>query len=117
MAQLDFPLIVTITTDAESKNVDTVNVKDLLDSPVTRDYEFFEISYLWINSLVSFMNKKIALFEYDVKESKDNICILNTSINQMEMIFKSSCELFAKSIRFIKICISIVSNKLPERSI
>ena len=89
MAQLDFPLIVTITTDAESKNVDTVNVKDLLDSPVTRDYEFFEISYLWINSLVSFMNKKIALFEYDVKESTDNICILNTSINQMEMIFKS----------------------------
>ena len=88
ISHLDFPLYVSVITDIGEKRLDTLNVKELLDSPTTRDYEFFELSFLWINSLVSFINQKISLYEKDVKTSKDNIFILNTSINQMEMIFK-----------------------------
>ena len=89
MNELDKNLELYIKTDLEDKLVDSINPKSLLENQITRNYKYFEMSFLWINSLVNYLNKKIIKIEYAIKNSKDNISVLNTSINQMESIFKN----------------------------
>ncbi len=89
MTQLENNIQVYIKTDLEDKLIDTINPKTLLENQLTRNYKYFEMSYLWINSLVNYLNRKIIKIEYVINTSKDNISMLNTSINQMENIFKN----------------------------
>ncbi len=89
MNELEKNIEIYIKTDLEDKLVDTINPKSLLENNLIRNYKYFEMSFLWINSLVSYLNKKINKIEYAINLSKNNIAVLNTSINQMESIFKN----------------------------
>ena len=89
MQQLENLLFIYIKSNNEDKLIDTINPKNLLENPTTKNFDFFEISFLWINSMINYLQKKINLLEKNIQYSKDNISLLNTSINQLENILKN----------------------------
>lgn len=84
--QLDYTIDIYSISDLGDKKLDAINIKELLNTPLKRTYDFVEMEFLWISSMVSYLERKIALFEYEMKKSKDSIAMLNTSINQLEMV-------------------------------
>ena len=89
MQQLENLLFIYIKSNNEDKLIDTINPKNLLENPTTKNFDFFEISFLWINSMINYLQKKTNLLEKNIQYSKDNISLLNTSINQLENILKN----------------------------
>ena len=86
---LEYPIEVYVLTQTQEKLIEKINIKNLLETPIKRNYTYFEMNFIWINSMVSFIEKKIALFNKDIQINKDNITVLNTGINHLEVIFKS----------------------------
>ena len=86
---LEYPIEVYVLTQTQEKLIEKINIKNLLETPIKRNYTYFEMNFIWINSMVSFIEKKIALFNKDIQVNKDNITVLNTGINHLEVIFKS----------------------------
>jgi hypothetical protein len=79
---------IFLVQDDKESYIDSVNINDCMNNRIkynfTQDREYYEFEFLWMESKVTYTNKRILELEEKVEENKHNITLLTNCINHIE---------------------------------
>jgi hypothetical protein len=79
---------IFLVQDDRENYIDSVNINDCMNNRIkynfTQDKEYYEFEFLWMESKVTFTNKRILELEEKAEENKHNIILLTNCINHID---------------------------------
>jgi hypothetical protein len=79
---------IFLVQDDRENYIDSVNINDCMNNRIkynfTQDKEYYEFEFLWMESKVTYTNKRILELEEKAEENKHNITLLTNCINHID---------------------------------